>query len=192
MIKTLLTIPIVLASIFSGLLKAQDYFVGQIIFVPYNFEPAGFFHCDGRTLSIAQFPTLYALIGTTYGGNGQTTFDLPNAEGRVIISSGNNYQLGQMGGEDDVALTIAQMPGHNHLLSVSSEPATSNSPVNNFLASTKMLDKEYSTSKNPNEVVNMNVNMIASVGSGVAHDNRMPSVTLKCMIAYQGNFPYFN
>ena len=97
----------------------SEPFLGQIILVPYNFAPRGWAFCNGQILPIAQNTALFSLLGTTYGGNGQTTFALPDLRGRVAISSGqgpglSNYDLGQVGGTETETLTINQMPMHAH------------------------------------------------------------------------------
>jgi microcystin-dependent protein len=99
----------------------SEPFIGQIMLVPYNFAPRGWAFCNGQLLSIAQNTALFSLLGTTYGGNGQTTFALPDLRGRVPISSGQgpglgSYDLGQIGGAESVTLTTNQMPAHTHQL----------------------------------------------------------------------------
>jgi microcystin-dependent protein len=99
----------------------SEPFLGQIMLVPYNFAPRGWAFCNGQILPIAQNTALFSLLGTTYGGNGQTTFALPDLRGRVPISSGQgsglaNYDLGQIGGSEAVTLTTSEMPAHSHLL----------------------------------------------------------------------------
>ena len=99
----------------------SEPFIGQIMLVPYNFAPRGWAFCNGQLLPIAQNTALFSLLGTTYGGNGQTTFALPDLRGRVPISSGQgpglgNYDLGQVGGSESVTLTTSQMPAHTHQL----------------------------------------------------------------------------
>lgn len=96
-------------------------FLGMIIIVPYNFSPRGWAFCNGQILPIAQNTALFSLLGTTFGGNGQTTFALPDLRGRVANSSGqgpglSNYDLGQVGGTESTTLTVNQMPIHNHMI----------------------------------------------------------------------------
>src|SRR5689334_7486790 len=104
-------------------------FVGQIISVGFNFAPLGWFPCDGRLLDISQYEALYALLGTTYGGNGQTNFGLPNLNGRVPVGVGqgkglSNYIQGQTLGTESVTLTGSNTPPHSHAIAFSAEPAT--------------------------------------------------------------------
>lgn len=175
-------------------LKAQDQFVGQILFVPYNFAPRGTMDCDGTLLPISQNTPLFALIGTTYGGDGRTTFALPNARGRVIIDDGqgaglSNYNLGQTGGSDSHNLTVNEMPQHTHQMKATSQIASQNKPSDGIPAGTKALDKEYSSSTSGSDTVNMNFVMISPTGGNASHENRMPSLTLKCVIVVNGIFP---
>src|ERR1043165_1096640 len=117
----------------------SEPFLGMIIIVPYNFSPRGWAFCNGQILPIAQNTALFSLLGTTFGGNGQTTFALPDLRGRVSNSSGqgpglSSYDLGQVGGTESETMTINQMPGHNHMVGViNGSPATTGRPANNFL-----------------------------------------------------------
>ena len=102
----------------------MDPFLGQLMLVPYNFAPRGWAFCNGQIMSIAQNTALFSLLGTTYGGNGQTTFALPDLRGRVAVSAGQgpglqNYSLGEIAGSENVTLISSQMPAHTH----SSAPA---------------------------------------------------------------------
>src|SRR5437667_3006666 len=107
--------------------------IGQIILVPYTFAPTGWAFCAGQLLPIAQNTALFSLIGTTYGGNGQTTFGLPDLRGRVPISSGQgpglaSYTLGQTGGTENVTLTAAQLAAHTHAVNVANSGASAQRP----------------------------------------------------------------
>jgi microcystin-dependent protein len=113
----------------------SEPFLGMIIIVPYNFAPRGWAFCNGQILPIAQNTALFSLLGTTYGGNGQTTFALPDLRGRFPNSSGqgpglSNYDLGQVSGTESVTLTVNQLPGHTHPFAppCSSQPASSSKP----------------------------------------------------------------
>lgn len=175
-----------------SLLKAQNNYVGQIMFVPYNFTPAGWHECDGSLMAIADNETLFTLLGTNFGGDGQTTFGLPNAKNKIIIGEGqgpglSNYVLGQSGGQENVTLSTNQLPAHNHIVSASNNVGDTSSPAGSIPADTKVLDKEYSTSP-------ANVTMIptSTVGGNQPHNNMMPSTTLKCVISLYGIFPTQN
>lgn len=125
-------------------LKAQgggDNFLGQIMYVSFKDAPKGWADCNGQLLSINQNQALFSLLGTTYGGNGQTTFALPNIQGRVLISNDSNYPLGLVGGEENHTLTINEMPTHTHLVNAVTSAGTKTSPEGNLPADTKVLDK---------------------------------------------------
>ncbi len=113
----------------------SEPFLGMIMIVPYNFSPRGWAFCNGQILPIAQNTALFSLLGTTFGGNGQTTFALPDLRGRVPNSSGqgpglSSYDLGQVGGTENETITINQMPGHNHVVQVgcNTEDSTTTNP----------------------------------------------------------------
>lgn len=185
---------LVLVGSLSAKLSAQNQFIGQIMFVPYNFAPQGWHDCDGSLLQISQNTALFSLLGTTYGGNGMTNFALPNAQGRVIIDDGqgaglSDYYIGQTGGTESVTLSIAEMPTHTHQLMGTAEVANQNKPNAAYPAKTKTLDKEYSTSTLAADEVIMKSTAVSAVGGNQAHENRMPSLALKCIIAMQGVFP---
>ena len=104
-------------------------FIGEIRMFAGNFAPVGWLFCDGSLLDISTFDTLFALIGTTYGGDGQSTFALPDLRGRVPIHQGPGFAQGQMGGEETVTLTVAQLPAHGHSPQANSNPGTASSPA---------------------------------------------------------------
>src|SRR5690242_8073881 len=114
---------------------AQPY-VGEIRMFAGNFAPAGWMFCEGQLLLISENETLFQLIGTTYGGDGQSTFALPDLRGRVPIHNGTNYTLAETGGVEDITLTVQQIPAHSHAFVASSVPGTSSSPRDNVLAKT--------------------------------------------------------
>ncbi len=191
--KKILFSGLVLLSASTSLLKAQfEPFIGQIAFVPYNFVPQGWAACNGQTLPIAQNQALYSLLGTTYGGNGTTTFALPDMRGRVLVhegqapEGGTTYTMGQKGGAESVTLQVTQMPAHNHTINAVTAEGNQNSPANAVPADTKVLDKEYSDAT-PN--TQMKATMVNPAGGGQAHENRPPFVTLKCIIALTGIYP---
>jgi microcystin-dependent protein len=162
-------------------------FLGQIILVPYNFAPQGWALCNGQLLSIAQNTALFSLLGTSFGGDGQTTFALPDLRGRVPISSGQapglqNYNLGQVGGEETVTLTGNQVGAHSHLVNVNSNHFNSKEPGNNFLA-------EGGHFQSAADGSTMNPGMIANGGGSQPHDNMQPYLGLNYCIALQGIFP---
>src|ERR1700760_3508762 len=109
---------------------AQPY-VGEIRMFAGNFAPAGWMFCDGALLPISEFETLFNLIGTTFGGDGQSTFALPDLRGRIPIHQGNGFPLAESGGAETVTLTVQQIPAHAHALLGSTNTASSNSPTSN-------------------------------------------------------------
>lgn len=181
--------------LFCAKVHAQsEPFVGQIMFVPYNFAPIGWHDCDGSTLSIADNEALFVLIGTTYGGNGITDFKLPDMRGRVIIDDGtglglSSYTLGQTGGQENVTLISSQMPSHRHDVLANNSDGNTNLPTNARPANTKTLDKEYS---NATADTTLRANALSISGGSAPHTNMMPTTALKCVIATYGIFPSQN
>lgn len=151
--------------------------------------PNGWQTCDGSLLPIAQFDALFALIGTTYGGDGQTTFAVPDLRGRVPIHQGqgpglSNYVIGQQAGTETVTVIPTQMPAHTHTLPVSSAAGTSPSPANAVLAADSA-DPVYDTAG----TVQMSASAVGPAGGSQPHENCMPTLTVQFAIATQGIFP---
>lgn len=188
---------LLISSAFTPSLKAQasEPFLGQIAFVPYNFVPKNWASCDGQLLSIAQNTALFSLLGTTYGGNGTTTFALPDMRGRVLVHNGQapggptTYTMGQTGGTESVTLLITQMPAHSHTVNAVTAEGNQNSPTNSLPADTKILDKEYSDAT---ANTTMKSTMVNNTGGSQPHENRPPFITLKCIISLVGVFPSQN
>ncbi len=168
-----------------------DCYVGEIRMFAGTYAPEGWELCNGQTLPIQGNDMLFALIGTTYGGDGQSNFALPDMRGRVPISmgtskAGNSYAIGQAGGTEKVTLTSDQMPAHTHAANAQSQPGTISSPTNMYWASTPV------TAYHTNGVVtlsNMSSEAVSSVGQNLAHDNMMPFMPLSFIIATTGIFP---
>ncbi len=191
--KKLLLMAIIGCSMTTNFVKAQatEPFLGQIAFVPYNFVPKNWAACDGQLLSISQNTALFSLLGTNYGGNGQTTFGLPDMRGRRIVDDGQgpglqSYIIGEMGGQESVTLTTQQIPAHNHDILAVTGDGNDASPTGNLPANTKTLDKEYS---NLPASTTMKNTMVGNTGGNQPHENRSPYLVLKCIIAVQGVFP---
>lgn len=188
---------LLISSAFTPSLKAQasEPFLGQIAFVPYNFVPKNWASCDGQLLSIAQNTALFSLLGTTYGGNGTTTFALPDMRGRVLVHNGQapggptTYTMGQTGGTESVTLLVTQMPAHSHTVNAVTAEGNQNSPTNSLPADTKILDKEYSDAT---ANTTMKSTMVNNTGGSQPHENRPPFITLKCIISLVGVFPSQN
>jgi microcystin-dependent protein len=164
----------------------SEPFLSEIKLVSFNFAPKGWALCNGQALPINQNQALFALLGTTYGGNGQTTFNLPNLRGQVPIHMGNGHTLGETGGSTAVTVNIQQLPTHLHTLNASASPAaTSNIPTGNVLGNS-----------NPNNLYGppttleaLNPATVSNVGGSQPHTNMMPYLVLNFIIALQGIFP---
>ncbi len=163
---------------------AQPY-VGEIRMFAGNFAPAGWMFCEGQLLPISENETLFQLIGTTYGGDGQNTFALPDLRGRVPIHMGNGFQLAQTGGVEEVTITTNQMPSHTHGFLASSAGGTGSNPQNNLPAQSPQI-KPY-IEDNPN--VNMNGAIIGLVGGTQPHTNFQPYLCIDFIISLFGIFP---
>lgn len=167
---------------------SQPY-VGEIRMFGGNFAPAGWNFCNGQLLSIAEFSTLFNLIGTTYGGDGQQTFGLPNLQGRVPVHQGSggmsNYVIGQLGGVETVTLSTNQIPGHSHAAAVSTAPGTQPGPGANLLAASA--DTALYTADAPN--VSLNSGTVAAAGGSQPHDNMQPYLGVSFIISLFGVFP---
>lgn len=164
----------------------MDQFIGEIKLVAFNFAPKGWALCAGQLLPISQNQALFALLGTTYGGDGRTTFALPDLRGRVAAgagqaATGTTYDLGSTGGTETTKLTVGQLPAHTHSVVATSNAATKKNPSGNFPAG----GSYYGTTHD----VQMNASMIGKRGGGQAHDNRQPYLSLEYIIALVGIFP---
>jgi microcystin-dependent protein len=164
----------------------SEPFLSEIKVVSFNFPPKGWALCNGQLLPINQNQALFALLGTTYGGNGQTTFALPNVRGRVPIHMGNGHILGEAAGSTSVTVNIQQLPQHQHTLAVNSGNGNQSSAVGNFLGAANNM---YA---GPTNLVTMNPGSVTSVGGSQPHNNMMPYLTLNFIIALQGIFPSRN
>jgi microcystin-dependent protein len=154
-----------------------------------SFAPAGWMTCEGQLVPIAEQETLFNLIGTTYGGDGQSTFALPNLCGRVPLHqgtlSGTTYVMGETGGVEQVTLTTQQIPVHTHPLTCSSGGATDGSPLNNVLAEQLAVSGYQST----NAAVAMAPNITSIVGGSQPHENMQPYLCIMYIISLYGVFP---
>jgi len=163
-------------------------FIGEIYLVPYNFPPRGFAFCNGQIMSIAQNTALFSLLGTTYGGNGTTTFALPDLRGRTPIGAGQGpglslRDLGEVAGEAAVALIASEMPAHAHTVTTSSAPADRSNARGNHLAVPP--DPVYSSAAANTSLANA----LLPAGLGQPHNNLSPYLVLNFVIALQGVFP---
>ena len=164
-------------------------YIGEIRLFAGNFAPAGWLFCDGSILSIADNDALFALIGTTYGGDGQNTFAIPNLQSRVPIHQGTGtfgttYQLAETGGVESVTLNQGQIPIHNHT-PLASNTGGSDNPANNFWASTAT-GKPYNAGP---PTIQLNAGTIAATGGSQPHDNMIPFLCVSYIISLFGIFP---
>ena len=167
---------------------ASNPYLGEIMLVAFDIVPHGWHECDGSLLPINQNQALFSLLGTTYGGNGQTTFALPDLRGRVPMNSYSTIQLGQRGGEESHTLTISELPVHTHLINADSTAGTSMTPIGNYPARDANTQAHYASTANNT----MKPNTVNAIGGSQPHENRMPHLTIHYIIALQGIFPSRN
>jgi microcystin-dependent protein len=161
-------------------------FLGQISIFSFNFAPKGWAECNGQLLPINQNQALFSILGTTYGGNGQTTFGLPNLQGRTPLYQGNGIVLGQSGGEENHTLTVQEMPAHTHQ-AAGGPQATLVTPSGNLPGADTSTDF-YAGSAN----TSMNPAAMTNVGGSQPHSNMAPFLVVNICIALQGIFPSRN
>lgn len=171
----------------------MDSYIGEIRLVGFHYAPVNWAICNGAVLNIVEYQALFSLISTTYGGNGSTTFCLPNLISRLPMGQGQAPSmtartLGQQVGTETVTVTTAQMPVHSHQLFASNVPATGLNPANESLAQAAM----YYVPPDPNNPpadAPMASGSVASAGGNQAHENRMPSLGLTYIICLNGIYP---
>jgi len=165
----------------------SEPFLSEIKIVSFNFPPKGWALCNGQLLPINQNQALFALLGTRYGGNGQTNFALPNLRGRLPIHMGNGHTLGEAAGSTSVTVNIQQLSTHLHALMASpTQTGVSADPTNNYLAPVN------NTYAGPANLTTLNPQSVSSVGGSQPHNNMMPYLVLNFIIALQGIFPSQN
>jgi microcystin-dependent protein len=165
----------------------SEAYVGEIRMFAGNFAPAGWMFCAGQLLPISEYETLFNLIGTTYGGDGQSTFGLPDLQGRVPVhmgtGSGATYIIGQKAGEEQVTLNISQIPSHNHIPAANTS-ANGTSPSDTVWAENPDL-AQFAASSNGQ----MNASTIQSTGGSQPHDNMVPFLAVSFIISLFGVYP---
>lgn len=164
----------------------SEPYIGEIRMFAGNYAPVGWALCNGQKLNIAEYQALYSLLGTTYGGDGQTTFALPDLQGRVPIHPNTTYPLGVKTGVETVTLISNQLPVHSHVPNASTTLASNPAPSGNVWALNAGNVFSDGTGQTP---VAMNGQAITSVGSSQPHDNMMPSLTVSFIIALEGVYP---
>jgi len=172
----------------------SDQFLAEIRIFPFNFAPVGWAMCQGQTLSISQYAALFSLLGTTYGGNGTSNFQLPNLQGRVPLDFGNGaglspYVLGELGGSESVTVLSTQMGQHTHVVQATSASGRRvNSPTNAYFCDTSTATYVAASSNPP--LVAMDPRVIsAGTGGNQPHENRQPFLVLNFCIALSGVYP---
>lgn len=169
--------------------------IGSIRIFPFNFAPRGWAFCNGQLLTISQNIPLFTLLGTTYGGDGQTTFGLPNLQGCIPICIGggpgtSTYTLGQQVGQPTITLTTSELPTHTHSALCASQPANTSDPTDAIwtVATPNQIMPAYSDDT-PLQPVAMSTAACGTAGGSQPHDNIMPSIGLNFCIALQGIYP---
>ena len=171
----------------------SDPFVAEIRMFAGNFAPTGWALCDGQLLPISQNTALFSLLGTFYGGDGKSTFALPNLEGSAPLNQGQSntgteYFLGQQSGTDTVTLLTSEMPAHNHLMQGGFTQADLSGPTALTVYTRSTPGNAYMTVSNAN-LVTMNFQMLGVSGASLPHNNMMPYLVVTFIIAMQGVFP---
>ncbi len=174
----------------------SEPFLAEVRIVGFNFAPRGWAFCDGQILPINQNQSLYSLLGTTYGGDGRTSFALPDLRGRTPMHVGSSngvfHRQGQKSGEETHTLSAGEMPQHDHVLHATNNSANFPGPGGNVPAQVSAgVDFVYSSASD-NLNVNLNSASVASVGGGQAHNNMQPYLALNLCIALRGLFPSRN
>lgn len=165
---------------------AQPY-VGEIRMFAGNFAPAGWMFCEGQLLPISENETLFQLIGTTYGGDGQSTFALPDLRGRIPIHQGNGFTLAETGGVEEVTLTVSQIPAHSHSFGANDSSGGNTSPAGSVLARNASTDG-YS-SDTSGGLTALNAGSILATGGSQPHNNMAPYLCVDFIISLFGIFP---
>lgn len=165
---------------------AQPY-VGEIRMFAGNFAPSGWMFCEGQLLPISENETLFQLIGTTYGGDGQSTFALPDLRGRIPIHQGNGFILAETGGAEEITLTVNQIPVHTHPFLASNDSASASSPAGSIPAVTNVSKRIYASSASPASP--MAPLSVGPTGGSQPHTNFQPYLCIDFIISLFGIFP---
>lgn len=164
---------------------AQPY-IGEIRMFAGNFAPAGWAFCEGQLMPISENETLFNLIGTTYGGDGESTFAVPDMRGRVPLHNGNGFILAETGGTEEVTLTVNQIPSHSHPLIATTDIANTGNAADALLSTTATGSKVYSSTS---PATALNYNTIAPDGGSQPHTNFQPYLCVNFIISLFGIFP---
>jgi len=171
-----------------------DNFVGEIRVVPFNFAPKGWAFCAGQLMPISQNTALFSLLGTTYGGDGKSTFALPDLQGRVPVSAGQGaglslYDLGQQTGEETVTLLTTEIPAHNHSVQAAPTAARTNDPTQGFFAVPVVSGSTRKLYSSAAPDIALAPDAVTNAGGSQPHNNLQPYLGLNYIIALQGIFP---
>jgi len=164
---------------------AQPY-VGEIRMFAGNFAPAGWMFCEGQLLPISENETLFQLIGTTYGGDGESTFALPDLRGRIPIHQGNGFILAETGGAEEITLTVSQIPAHSHPMLASLNAGNSTNAQNNIICDSPSI-LLYIEGQSPD--TNLSPSVVGPVGGSQPHTNFQPYLCVDFIISLFGIFP---
>ncbi|MBT8231407.1 MAG: phage tail protein [Saprospiraceae bacterium] len=174
----------------------MDPFLGQIVMFGGNFAPRGWALCDGQLLPISQYSALFSILGTTYGGDGRTTFALPELRGRAAMHAGNgpgltSRPLGQRGGQQDHVLTVQEMANHTHTAVMHGENAagTSPNPAGNMLGATPSAKIYAPLTAGNDKAMGAGSVIVGNTGNSMPHNNMQPYLVVNYIIALQGTFP---
>jgi microcystin-dependent protein len=162
-------------------------FLGEVKLISWNFPPKGWAFCNGQFLPINQNQALFSILGTMYGGDGRTTFALPDLRGRAAIHQGSGFTVGQNGGQEFHTLIISEMPAHNHIVTASDTQGDKNTVLGNILA--REVGNPYGAFGSP---TTLHPTTVSSVGGSQPHENRQPYLVVNFIIALQGVFPSQN
>jgi microcystin-dependent protein len=170
-----------------------DPFLAEIRIFPFNFPPKGWAFCDGQLMPISQNTALFALLGTTYGGDGKSTFALPDMQGNAPMQPGQGQglslrDLGEMSGVESITLLVSEIPVHTHSMKASIENATQKTLTPNITLASSVSGSLYQDNTNSN-LVQMAFQALPPAGGGLPHNNMQPYLTLNFCIALQGVFP---
>ncbi len=161
----------------------SEPFLGELKIISWNFPPKGWAFCNGQLLPISQNQALFAILGTTYGGDGRVNFALPDLQGRTPVHVGEGFVLGERGGETSHTLNSSEMPAHNHVAVASASTSDASALANNFWGNAGL------ASYSPGANATMSPSALTSAGSTQPHENMSPYLVLNVVIALQGIFP---
>ena len=192
--KIILGLFLVTAFSFSNSVSAQEAMIGEVKMFAGNFAPRGWAMCNGQLLQISQNSALFSILGTTYGGDGRTTFALPDLRGRVAVHAGSGTglirkQLGQQGGAENVNISVRNLPSHTHAIKAVAEVGDEGLPNGNLLASNSSANRSYSTLSSN---ATMNKSMVENTGGNLPVNNMQPYLTINYIICLEGIYPSRN